>query len=277
LYNNLLTSEIPDCIGELSNLEELDLDNTKLNGYVPSSIGNLKNLKLLNLENNQLSGTLPDSFANLDKLENFNVKGNGSLIGYLPEIDNIKSCSYNGTNLCVRENSKVCSNDLRKCTEDDMKKVQDFNRNLNGTKEKKSGGMKGIVIIIIVLLIIAIITGVLLFMRYRKNKNKNIDDVYRSQSKLNILPVSKRESISRSKTEKSFVVLTPKGDVVDKPPQLALDESIFNYVDIKKQSKENVDDSINNSRISTDIKTQEQYEKRLQYENLLQNQSYYLD
>ncbi|OUM57406.1 hypothetical protein PIROE2DRAFT_65026, partial [Piromyces sp. E2] len=284
--NNGICGRIPNSICSLSKLKQFDLDNNKLDGFVPESIGNLKKLKLLNLENNQLSGTLPDSLKNLDALENINVKGNGSLIGYLPEINNLKSCSYDGTNLCVKENSKVCSNNLRKCTSDDMKKVEVFNKNINRKEEnvesKQNSGetksSKAVVIVIIVIILIAIIIGAIFYIKYR-NKNNKRDDGYGSQSKLNILPVSKRDSINRSKTEKSFVVLTPKGDVVDQPPQLALDESIFNYVDIKKQNKktDEEEESKDNSRISTDIKTQEQYENHLQYENLLHSQNYYLD
>jgi len=274
-YNNLLYGDIPECIGNLSNLEELCLDNNKLIGFIPESIGKLKNLKHLNLENNQLSGTLPDSLAKLDKLENFKVKGNKDLIGYLPEIQNLKDCSYANTNLCVKENSHVCSNDLRQCTPYDLQKVAEFNKilndynknNSNNDKKKKSGGMSGIVIAFFLLLVIALIAAFLLYKRFKKNKTKDTNAIRNNTLSTN--------NSTFPKHEKSFVVLSPKDDD-SLPPKLTLDDSLFSYVDVKEYTKDN-ESNKNNSKSSADIKTQEQYEKRIQYQNFLSNQNYYLD
>jgi hypothetical protein len=63
-----LSGQIPNILGELSNLSILRLDHNKLIGYVPSSLGRLRNLKLLFLNDNSLSGTIPSSFTNLINL-----------------------------------------------------------------------------------------------------------------------------------------------------------------------------------------------------------------
>ncbi|ORX92394.1 L domain-like protein [Neocallimastix californiae] len=117
-YTNQLKGSIPDCIGELTNINELCLDNNKLEGNIPSSIGNLSNLKLLDVEKNQLSGIIPESFSKLKNIEKINLQGNSGLIGNLPNVPSIKTCSYANTNLCVKEGSDICTNNLRKCTEE---------------------------------------------------------------------------------------------------------------------------------------------------------------
>ena len=73
LYNNKLAS-LPDSIGNLTNLEYLDLYSNKL-ASLPDSIGNLKNLGRLGLSFNRLA-SLPESIGNLTNLKrlalNFN-------------------------------------------------------------------------------------------------------------------------------------------------------------------------------------------------------------
>ncbi len=67
-------SEIPNCIGNLQNLEYLYLSSNLLIG-LPESIGNLKNLEGLLLGYNSLS-SLPESFGNLQSLEVLHLNGN---------------------------------------------------------------------------------------------------------------------------------------------------------------------------------------------------------
>ncbi|ORX59852.1 hypothetical protein BCR36DRAFT_579303 [Piromyces finnis] len=145
------------------------------------------------------------------------------------------------------------------------------NNNDNKSSENESNGMKGIIVVAIVLIILFIITGILLYSKCRKSNTEDDDE-----KKKSILPISNNNNINHSNSNKSFVVLTPKGEIKEsKPPQLALDEKLFNYIDVKKPL-EKIDDKKNGNRVST-IKTQEQYENHLQYENLLNSQSYYLD
>ncbi|GJW45035.1 kinase-like domain-containing protein, partial [Tanacetum coccineum] len=51
------------------NLEELNIDNCKLEGSISEKIGLLSNLTHLSLNGNQLTGNIPFSFANLTRLE----------------------------------------------------------------------------------------------------------------------------------------------------------------------------------------------------------------
>lgn len=65
---------LPNSIGDLKNLTELELDNNELK-TLPDSIGNLTNLVSLDLKNNKLK-TLPDSIGNLTKLETLYLDNN---------------------------------------------------------------------------------------------------------------------------------------------------------------------------------------------------------
>ncbi|KAK1389689.1 hypothetical protein POM88_017867 [Heracleum sosnowskyi] len=59
LQNNNITGGIPPGLGNLRNLQTLDLSNNKLSGSIPESLGLLNNLQYLRLNNNTLSGAIP--------------------------------------------------------------------------------------------------------------------------------------------------------------------------------------------------------------------------
>lgn len=199
---------------------------------------------------------------------------------------------YTNTDLCVSEGSKTCSNNLRKCTEDDIKKVKEYKEKNNDNKnsenndssnsdnssssnsDNKSGGISvGVIIIIIVLILLAIVGGIFLC------RKKNVEDdgnIIKSLSRKNILPVSTSEPPQSPKQEKSFVVLPSVKDDVSLPPKLTLDESIFNYVDVNSKANISLHEDSKISRTSTGI-DQEQYQNQMQYQDLLNNQSYYLN
>ncbi len=69
LGNNHLSGELPGQLGNLSNLEWLDLSYNQLSGAIPAQLGNLSNLQFLDLENNQLSGAIPWQLGNLSNLQ----------------------------------------------------------------------------------------------------------------------------------------------------------------------------------------------------------------
>nr|POE86197.1 receptor-like protein 12 [Quercus suber] len=54
LSKNLLTGEIPQSLGSLVQLEELDLSENKLTGNIPKELGNCGRLLSLDLSNNNL-------------------------------------------------------------------------------------------------------------------------------------------------------------------------------------------------------------------------------
>eukprot|EP00833_Pecoramyces_ruminatium_P005395 jgi/Orpsp1_1/1179427/evm.model.c7180000069307.1 len=177
LYNNAITGEIPECIGELKNIVELCLDNNRLEGHIPSSIGELSNLKHLDLENNQLTGIIPESFSKLRNVEKINLQGNSGLIGNLPEIHGVMDCLYSNTDLCVKEESNTCSNNLRKCTEDDIKKVEKF---------KSKYGSNGFSVVTIILIIIPLLlVFIICIFLYRKKTKSNNNKINKSSRKTN--------------------------------------------------------------------------------------------
>ena len=60
-----MSGEIPENIGNLTQLDTLNLAFNQLSGEIPESIGSLINLNYLYLYRNQLSGTIPDSICNI--------------------------------------------------------------------------------------------------------------------------------------------------------------------------------------------------------------------
>ncbi|KAM4072604.1 hypothetical protein ACB094_11G150600 [Castanea mollissima] len=81
LDNNKLSGKISTEIGNLINLERLDMWNNNLSGNIPSEIGKLQKLQFLALNTNNLSGHVPSSLGNLTILTNLylfqnNLEGN---------------------------------------------------------------------------------------------------------------------------------------------------------------------------------------------------------
>ena len=92
IYLNALDlKELPDEIGNLTNVKYMFLDENKLT-YLPTSMGGLNSLLKLNLINNRLTN-LPDSIGDLLNLEHLNLSGNK--ITSLPDsIGNLKKIKY---------------------------------------------------------------------------------------------------------------------------------------------------------------------------------------
>ena len=65
LYDDTLIGVIPESIGNLTQLDTLNLAFNQLSGELPESIGSLINLNYLYLYQNQLSGIIPDSICNI--------------------------------------------------------------------------------------------------------------------------------------------------------------------------------------------------------------------
>ncbi|QUY43156.1 COR domain-containing protein [Acaryochloris marina] len=73
LRSNQLTA-LPESLGRLSQLQTLDLTNNQLTA-LPESLGRLSQLQSLNLSNNQLTA-LPESLGQLSQLQSLNLSSN---------------------------------------------------------------------------------------------------------------------------------------------------------------------------------------------------------
>jgi uncharacterized protein YjbI with pentapeptide repeats len=101
LDNNLLSS-IPPELGNLANLQILDLHDNRLTGSIPLELGNLANLEWLDLSANPLSGSIPPELGNLANLQTLYLYDT-PLSGALPRslialvLDRF---DFSNTNLC---------------------------------------------------------------------------------------------------------------------------------------------------------------------------------
>ncbi|KAM4108735.1 hypothetical protein ACB094_03G067700 [Castanea mollissima] len=76
LANTGFSGELPDSIGNLKSLYELDIQSCYFSGLVPTSLGNLTNLIFLSLKNNYFWGQIPFSLANLTQLNRLGLSFN---------------------------------------------------------------------------------------------------------------------------------------------------------------------------------------------------------
>ncbi|GAY54230.1 hypothetical protein CUMW_155090 [Citrus unshiu] len=78
-YNNL-QGLIPSCLGNLTNLESVDLSNNKFSGRIPQQLVELTFLAFFNVSDNYLTGLIPQGkqFATFD---NTSFDGNSGLCG----------------------------------------------------------------------------------------------------------------------------------------------------------------------------------------------------
>ncbi len=110
LSDNQLNDEIPVSIGSLTSLQYLSLSNNELTGGIPAEIGDLSELTYLSLSNNQLVGTIPDNIGNLESLTILLISNN-RLQGQIPEeiklltnlIDDRSDFRYNNFSTTVSD------------------------------------------------------------------------------------------------------------------------------------------------------------------------------
>lgn len=92
--NNNLTGNLPPEIGDLLNLEYLDLSHQNITGPIPNTIGNLQNLLWLELDSNEMTGSIPTAIGNLVNLEFLALRMN-QFSGSLPEeLGNLNALKY---------------------------------------------------------------------------------------------------------------------------------------------------------------------------------------
>ena len=92
--DNRLHGAIPPALGELTNLEVLDLSGTGVSGRIPTELGQLTNLVLLGLARNALSGPVPAELGQLANLGDLYLGGN-ELSGLIPaELGQLANLGY---------------------------------------------------------------------------------------------------------------------------------------------------------------------------------------
>ena len=89
LYRNGLVGHLPPELGDLAELEGLELDGNVLTGAIPPEFGSLPNLQRLNVVGNRLEGPIPPELGNLAKLESLELGGNGLTGAIPPELGNL--------------------------------------------------------------------------------------------------------------------------------------------------------------------------------------------
>jgi hypothetical protein len=92
LSSNSFEGSIPNSLGKLLNVEELDLSSNVVSGSIPTSLANLTYLANLNLSFNRLDGQIPEGgiFSNITLRS---LVGNNTLCG-LPRLG-ITPCQNN--------------------------------------------------------------------------------------------------------------------------------------------------------------------------------------
>lgn len=84
--SNKITGIIPENIGDMVSLKEIDFSDQPLTGILPESFGNLKQLEKVNISKTKIGGALPESLANIfnPKLNVINLNSN-AFTGCIPE------------------------------------------------------------------------------------------------------------------------------------------------------------------------------------------------
>ncbi|MED6194095.1 hypothetical protein PIB30_025342 [Stylosanthes scabra] len=135
LSNNLFNGTIPQNIGQLVNLRDLDASNNYLKGTIPQNIGQLVNLGDLDLSNNNLTGTIPmylDQLVNITSLDFSNNLLNGSIPEGLNQLVNLDRLDLSRNKL----DGRICI-DFQKLVE--LSHLDLSFNNLDGTIRMEGG------------------------------------------------------------------------------------------------------------------------------------------
>jgi Leucine-rich repeat (LRR) protein len=114
LSNNKFTGEIPELIGKLKAVQQLNFSHNSLTGHIQSSIGMLTYLESLDLSSNLFTGRIPVQLADLTFLGVLNLSHN-QLEGPIPSgkhFNTFNASSFEGNlGLCGFPMPKECNSD----------------------------------------------------------------------------------------------------------------------------------------------------------------------
>ncbi|XP_057789416.1 receptor-like protein 7 [Salvia miltiorrhiza] len=109
---NNFGGDIPNAIGDLTSLHQLNFSHNALNGSIPNSFGRLRNLESLDLSGNRLTGPIPVDLAGLTFLSFLNLSYN-KLVGEIPngrQLQTFSADSFKGNaGLCGFNLNISCS------------------------------------------------------------------------------------------------------------------------------------------------------------------------
>ncbi|XP_059640275.1 protein NSP-INTERACTING KINASE 2-like [Cornus florida] len=185
---NNLSGTIPPEIGKMASLQALVLSCNQLTGNIPTNMGSLKKLRVLYLENNSLNGPIPASLANIPQLEVLDVQNN-SLSGVVPPALKRLNGGFRSKN-----NPGLCGfgfSSLRDCTGLDgantnnvetpvpnntapIPESADVHKHCNQSHCSNSKRLTQVAIVagVIILTITLMVVGFLVFIWYRRGKQK---------------------------------------------------------------------------------------------------------
>nr|AFP87140.1 somatic embryogenesis receptor-like kinase [Camellia nitidissima] len=111
LYSNNMSGPIPSDLGNLTNLVSLDLYLNGFTGPIPDTLGKLTKLRFFRLNNNSLSGSIPMSLINITALQVLDLSNN-RLSGPVPDNGSFTLFTpisfANNFNLCGPVTGKPC-------------------------------------------------------------------------------------------------------------------------------------------------------------------------
>ncbi|KAJ4715571.1 Receptor-like kinase [Melia azedarach] len=111
LYSNNISGQIPSALGNLTNLVSLDLYLNSFTGPIPDSLGKLTKLRFLRLNNNSFSGPIPMSLTNITALQVLDLSNN-RLAGPVPDTGSFSLFTpisfANNLDLCGPVTGKPC-------------------------------------------------------------------------------------------------------------------------------------------------------------------------
>ncbi|CAL5048423.1 unnamed protein product [Urochloa decumbens] len=129
LSYNHLSGQIPEEVGNLINLNVLNISNNMLSGNIPSTLGQCVLLESLQMQNNFLEGSIPESFKQLVGIKEMDLSENnlsGTVPEFLASLSNLRTLNLSFNNfegvvpmggifsnvgaVSVQGNDRLCTN-----------------------------------------------------------------------------------------------------------------------------------------------------------------------